>query len=140
MATFFETYLPDDILTKVDRTSSAHSLEVRVPLLDHRIAELSAKIPPEFKFRGNTSKYIFKKAMSSRLPNSIMNRRKQGFNVPIREWSQGVWKKELTQNRNNYPGLERIIDFSQVDSWDGTLVWQILFLSEFLIADGVQSL
>lgn len=79
-------YLADDILTKVDRASMAVSLEVRCPLLDHRLMELAAKIPSSWKLRGREGKYIFKRAMSGLLPPEVLNRRKQGFVVPLAEW------------------------------------------------------
>jgi asparagine synthase (glutamine-hydrolysing) len=80
------TYLPSDILTKVDRMSMAASLEARVPLLDHELIELVETIPSEWKLRGSESKYILKKAMEGIVPTEILYRRKQGFGVPIREW------------------------------------------------------
>lgn len=79
-------YLSDDILTKVDRASMAVSLEVRCPLLDHRLMELVARIPSSLKLRGREGKYIFKRAMSDLLPPEVLNRRKQGFVVPLAEW------------------------------------------------------
>lgn len=79
-------YLADDILTKVDRASMAVSLEVRCPLLDHRLMELAARIPSSFKLHGREGKYIFKRAMSGLLPPEVLNRRKQGFVVPLAEW------------------------------------------------------
>jgi asparagine synthase (glutamine-hydrolysing) len=81
-----KTYLPDDILTKVDRASMAVSLEVRAPLLDHRLLELAARMPSSLKLRGRTGKYIFKKAMSSALPDGILNRKKMGFAIPLGRW------------------------------------------------------
>src|SRR5882762_506230 len=84
-----KSYLPDDILTKVDRASMAHSLEVRVPLLDHEVIEFAAKIPPGLRIRGGQGKYIFKKALASRLPREILYRRKMGFTVPLAEWFRG---------------------------------------------------
>ncbi|MEO6723924.1 MAG: asparagine synthase-related protein, partial [Blastocatellia bacterium] len=84
-----KTYLTDDILVKVDRASMAVSLEVRCPLLDHRLMELAARIPSDFKLRGRTGKYIFKRAMSRLLPPEILTRRKQGFVVPLAEWLRG---------------------------------------------------
>ncbi|MFQ5600036.1 MAG: asparagine synthase (glutamine-hydrolyzing) [Candidatus Krumholzibacteriia bacterium] len=84
-----KTYLVDDILTKVDRASMAVSLEVRVPLLDHVFMERMARIPSGFKLYGRQGKYIFKKAMESRLPESILHRKKMGFSVPLREWWHG---------------------------------------------------
>jgi asparagine synthase (glutamine-hydrolysing) len=80
------TYLPLDILTKVDRMSMAHSLEVRVPLLDHRVVELAARIPPRMKLRGEVRKYLLKKAVGADLPRSILDQKKQGFAVPLVHW------------------------------------------------------
>ena len=82
-------YLSDDILTKVDRASMAVSLEVRCPLLDHRLMELAARIPSSLKLRGRAGKHIFKRAMSELLPPEVLNRRKQGFVVPLTEWLRG---------------------------------------------------
>ena len=82
-------YLPLDILTKVDRMSMAQSLEVRVPLLDHKLVEFAATIPPELKLHGSNTKYIFKRAMRGILPNSIIERPKQGFAVPLGHWFRG---------------------------------------------------
>lgn len=79
-------YLPDDILVKVDRTSMAHSLEARVPLIDHKLVEFAATIPPELQLRGLRKKYLLKRAMAHRLPKQILNRKKGGFNVPVAAW------------------------------------------------------
>jgi len=81
-----KTYLPDDILAKVDRASMAVSLEVRAPLLDHHLMEHVASMPSHLKLRGRTGKYIFKKAMEPVLPKEILHRRKQGFAVPLDHW------------------------------------------------------
>ncbi len=82
-------YLANDILTKVDRMSMAHSIEARVPLLDHKLVEFAATIPPELKLRGNTTKYIFKKAMEGILPMETLYRPKRGFAVPLSRWFRG---------------------------------------------------
>ena len=81
-----KTYLPDDILAKVDRASMAVSLEVRAPLLDHQLMERVAAIPSSLKLRGRTGKYIFKKALEPVLPQEILYRSKQGFAVPLAQW------------------------------------------------------
>src|SRR5580700_8543396 len=81
-----KTYLTDDILTKVDRASMAVSLEVRAPLLDHKLMETVATIPSSLKLVGREGKYIFKKAMSPMLKSEILDRRKQGFAVPLDRW------------------------------------------------------
>jgi asparagine synthase (glutamine-hydrolysing) len=84
-----KTYLTDDILTKVDRASMAVSLEVRSPLLDHRLMALAARIPSKLKLRGREGKYIFKRAMNNLLPREILSRPKQGFVAPLAEWLRG---------------------------------------------------
>jgi asparagine synthase (glutamine-hydrolysing) len=88
-----KTYLPDDILTKVDRASMAVSLEVRAPLLDHRLMEMLARIPSSLKLRGREGKYIFKKAMEPTLSRDILYRRKQGFAVPLAHWFRNELKE-----------------------------------------------
>jgi asparagine synthase (glutamine-hydrolysing) len=81
-----KTYLPDDILAKVDRASMAVSLEVRAPLLDHHLMSLTAAMPSFLKLRGREGKYIFKKALAGVLPDEILYRNKQGFAVPLKRW------------------------------------------------------
>ena len=102
-----KNYLPNDILTKVDRMSMAHSIETRVPLLDHKVVEFTATIPPELKLRGKTTKYIFKKAMEGILPNQILNRPKRGFAIPLGRWFRGqlsLYVRDLLLSRKS---LER---------------------------------
>ena len=82
-------YLPLDILTKVDRMTMAHSLEARPPLLDHKLVEFAATIPARFRLNGGTTKYLFKQAMRGVLPDSIVDRQKHGFAVPIARWFRG---------------------------------------------------
>jgi asparagine synthase (glutamine-hydrolysing) len=91
----FKTYLPGDILTKVDRASMAHSLEVRVPLLDHRLVEWASRLQPGLKLRRGTGKYIFKKAMESDLPRDVLYRAKMGFAVPMATWLRGPLAKSV---------------------------------------------
>jgi asparagine synthase (glutamine-hydrolysing) len=85
----FRTYLPDDILTKVDRMSMAVSLEAREPLLDHPLLELSARIPSALKLKGGTTKYLLRRLLERRVPRSIATRRKHGFDAPTGEWLRG---------------------------------------------------
>jgi asparagine synthase (glutamine-hydrolysing) len=85
----FKTYLPGDILTKVDRASMAHSLEVRVPLLDHTFLEWASGLPSDLKLRGGEGKYILKKALEPHLPHDIMYRAKKGFSIPVAAWLRG---------------------------------------------------
>ncbi len=79
-------YLPDDILVKVDRASMAVALETRAPLLDYRLAEFMATVPPEMRYRNRTKKYLLKKAVTGVLPEEIIHRGKMGFGVPLKNW------------------------------------------------------
>jgi asparagine synthase (glutamine-hydrolysing) len=83
------TYLPGDILTKVDRASMAHSLEVRVPLLDHVLVEWAATLPPWLRLNARGSKYVLKQALRPHLPAAILRRGKMGFSVPLAAWLRG---------------------------------------------------
>ena len=81
-----KTWLPDDLLVKADKMTMANSVELRVPLLDHRLLEFAAALPPEYKLNGFTLKYIWKRALSKRVPDSILKRKKAGFPVPYESW------------------------------------------------------
>jgi asparagine synthase (glutamine-hydrolysing) len=82
----FKTWLADDILVKVDRMSMACSLEVRSPLLDHRIVEFAATLPPGLKLNGRVSKYLLKRHLERRIPAETIHRPKQGFEIPVATW------------------------------------------------------
>ena len=84
-----QRYLPLDILTKVDRMSMAHSIEARVPLLDHRLVEFAATIPPELQVRDGSGKHLFKRALEPLLPHEVLHRPKMGFAVPLDVWFRG---------------------------------------------------
>jgi asparagine synthase (glutamine-hydrolysing) len=84
------TYLPGDLLTKVDRMSMAHALEVRSPLLDHRVHEFAARLPNRLRWRGLRGKILLKElALKRGLPPDLVQRRKQGFGVPLGAWFRG---------------------------------------------------
>jgi asparagine synthase (glutamine-hydrolysing) len=85
----FKTWLADDILVKVDRMSMACSLEVRAPLLDHRVIEFAASLPPELKYRGSVSKYLLKRHLERRVPAAAVHRPKHGFVIPLAGWLRG---------------------------------------------------
>ncbi len=113
-----KTYLVDDILTKVDRASMAHSLEVRVPLLDHEVVEFAASIPPCFKLRGGSGKYILKKALEGFVPGEILHRPKMGFSVPLALWFRdGI--RELFEGTvlSDESFLSGIFDLDAVRVW-----------------------
>jgi asparagine synthase (glutamine-hydrolysing) len=91
----FGLYLPDDILVKVDRMSMAHSLEARVPFLDHKLVEFAARLPANYKLRGLTTKAVLKHALKGHIPTQLLQRRKAGFNVPMAKWLSGPLKPLL---------------------------------------------
>jgi asparagine synthase (glutamine-hydrolysing) len=92
------TYLVDDLIAKIDIATMAHGLEARSPLLDHRLMELAASIPAEYKVRGREKKWILRKALRGWLPDSILDRPKQGFTVPLSAWLRSdlrPWAQEV---------------------------------------------
>lgn len=96
------SYLPDDILAKVDRASMAVSLETRAPFLDHRVAAVAARIPVGFKVRGNQGKSILRHLLYRQVPQELLERPKAGFGVPVGEWIRGElrpWAEELLEPR-----------------------------------------
>lgn len=102
-----KTYLPSDILTKVDRMTMANSLEARVPLLDYELIEFVQTIPAELKLKNLETKYIFKKSLENLVPNEILYREKQGFGVPIGDWINSQLKERIHSDLLQKKTLER---------------------------------
>ena len=104
-----KTYLPGDILTKVDRMSMAASLEARTPLLDHKLIEFVGRIPSSLKMKGFVTKHIFKQAVRGLVPSEILDRPKQGFGVPIEQWINRQLRDRvhatLTESRTRQRGI-----------------------------------
>ncbi|MEX2123361.1 MAG: XrtA/PEP-CTERM system amidotransferase [Woeseia sp.] len=91
----YQTYLPGDILTKVDRASMAHSLEVRVPFLDYTLVEWAARLPSSIKLKGREGKAVLKKALEPLLPKEVLYREKMGFAVPLDVWFRGSLEERM---------------------------------------------
>jgi asparagine synthase (glutamine-hydrolysing) len=139
----FKTYLPGDILTKVDRASMAHSLEVRVPLLDHEFVEWVARIPPKKKLVGREGKHCFKKAFEPHLPADVLYREKMGFGVPIAAWFRGPLKQHLRDSLSSelladsglfdMKSLHRLVDEHQRGAKEHSAVlWALLMFEQSL--------
>ncbi|HET6724712.1 MAG TPA: XrtA/PEP-CTERM system amidotransferase [Gammaproteobacteria bacterium] len=138
-----KTYLPGDILTKVDRASMAHSLEVRVPFLDHHFVEQAATLSPAMKLKGREGKYILKKALEPYLPHDVLYRPKMGFAVPLPEWFRGPLKQQvretvlgsrLAETEMFAPKrLRRLVDEHQENVHDhAPVLWALLMFDGFL--------
>ena len=98
MFTDQQTYLPNDLLVKVDIASMANSLEARSPFLDHKVIEFAASLPENIKLRGTETKYLLKKAASKLVPREVLYRKKMGFGVPLTHWFRGEMKGFLCEN------------------------------------------
>ena len=118
--TDIKTYLPGDILVKVDRMSMANSLETRAPLLDYRVVEYAATIPSRLKLKGKEKKYILKKTFSNLLPSDVLYRKKMGFSVPLAQWlRQEIFHYANSIFTSSESGIYEIFEFSKVSNmWD----------------------
>ncbi len=143
-------WMPGDILTKVDRTSMAVSLEAREPLLDHRLVEFAARLPHRQRFRGTQGKWLLKHTMERYLPKDILYRPKQGFVTPISEWFRGPLETEAraicgktglaSQGLFDDTALGKIAtDHTAGRADHGRILWQLLMLDKSLKHLGVAS-
>ena len=133
----FETYLPEDVLTKVDRMSMAHSIESRVPLLDNEVIEFASSLPASLKIVNGRRKHVLKEAARRLLPAEILDRKKQGFGVPLGVWFRGgltdvfsdVLRSPLTRQRGYFEPafVDRLVAEHLSNKRDHTLrLWQLL--------------
>jgi asparagine synthase (glutamine-hydrolysing) len=142
-----KTYLPGDILTKVDRASMAHALEVRVPLLDHQFVEWVSGLPSSVKLRAGEGKYIFKRALQPHLSDDILYRKKMGFSIPLAAWLRGPLAGAMKQavlnpalldtGIFNEHYLRQMVDEHQTRVKDhSTALWSVLMFEAFLRKNG----
>lgn len=132
------TYLPDDICTKVDIASMAHSLEVRAPFLDHHVMELAAGLPTRLKVRGFTGKWLLKRAFADRVPREILHRRKRGFSLPLTRWfarelydfARDVLLSTVARSRGLFVprAVERLLERHRAGEDHGDRIWNLLVL------------
>jgi asparagine synthase (glutamine-hydrolysing) len=138
-----KTYLVGDINTKVDRASMAHSLEVREPLMDHKLLEWLGTIPSSHKLQGGQGKYMFKKAMEPHLPNDVLYRPKQGFSVPLARWFRGPLQARVRDTLTGQTladsglfepaALRNIVAQNESGQRDHSVViWSLLMFDAFL--------
>ena len=102
-----KTYLPGDILTKVDRMSMAVSLEARAPFLDHELIEFVARIPTSLKLRNRETKYILKRALQGIVPDAILNRSKMGFGLPVQDWINRELRNRIRETLTSQRARQR---------------------------------
>ncbi len=143
-----KTYLPGDILTKVDRASMAHALEVRVPLLDHLFVEWVAGLPASSKLRNGEGKHVFKKALAPFLPEDLLYRKKMGFSIPLAAWLRGPLRESvrrailnpllLDTGIFNDRYLKQMMDQHQSGACDHAVpLWSVLMFEAFVRRQGV---
>jgi asparagine synthase (glutamine-hydrolysing) len=138
-----KTWLPGDILTKVDRASMAHALEVRVPLLDHEFVEWASGVPSSLKLRGQEGKYVLKKALEPHLSHDILYRDKMGFSIPLASWFRGPLREHVREallgptladtGFFNMAFLKEMVEQHQSGRRDYTApMWTLLMFEAFL--------
>ncbi|HJV33621.1 asparagine synthase (glutamine-hydrolyzing) [Geomonas sp.] len=137
--TDLKTYLPGDILVKVDRMSMAHSLEVRAPFLDYRVVEFAARLPSSLKLAAGRQKIILKSTLARVLPATVLSRRKQGFTVPLRAWLRQDLRELAEESLLGRPELGEYLSIPEVrriwrehqeGQWDhGTVLWALLMFA-----------
>lgn len=142
----FKTWLVDDLLIKADRMTMSKSLELRVPLLDHRLIDYLSRVPSHYRLKNNQTKYLFKKIMEKYLPDNIIYRKKMGFPTPLQRMFKNKLGKDVKEvllddqciNRNIYnkSALEEL--FKQHESGANDhhkLLWKLFIMEKWLLAN-----
>jgi asparagine synthase (glutamine-hydrolysing) len=119
LALDFATYMPGSVLTKVDRASMAHGLEVRPPLLDDRMVDRAFALPSQYKLRRGSSKYLLKLAARGKIPDEIIDRPKKGFGIPLANWLRGPLKDRISEVATRSPVFDRgMLDRGVFQAWN----------------------
>jgi asparagine synthase (glutamine-hydrolysing) len=137
-----ETYLPEDVLTKVDRMSMAHSIESRVPLLDNDVIAFAAELPSAMKIKNGRRKHVLKEVAATLVPRAILDRKKQGFGVPLGTWFRGNLRELFADTLLSPASLQRgyfqptfvrrIVDEHLAGTRDHTLrLWQLVVFEKW---------
>jgi len=142
--------LPDDILMKSDRMSMAHALELRPPLLDHRLVEFANSLPAHLKIKGTNQKYVLRELMRGKLPDSVLKRKKEGFDIPVHSWLRGPLRELLIETLSaravagssvfSTEGVQEMIDahLQHRENW-GYHLWGLITLFLWLKRWGVSA-
>ncbi|KPJ58990.1 MAG: hypothetical protein AMJ42_02360 [Deltaproteobacteria bacterium DG_8] len=147
------SYLPEDLLVKVDIASMAHSLEARSPFIDHKVMEFAASLPSDLKLRGIENKYLLKHTLSEILPKDILRRKKMGFGVPLDVWFRSDLKemafdilldKRCTEREYfKRESIQRLLDEHVSGHYDHSYrIWALLFLElwhRMFIDEGIKT-
>ena len=135
------TYLPDDIMVKVDRASMANSLETRAPLLDHRIIEFAYRLPVEFKLQKGVNKRVLRELLYRQVPKQIVDRPKMGFSIPLSNWLKRELRPWAEEEINRISATENFDKKAVLKIWDDHQsgkddntgkIWGLLSLGAFL--------
>jgi len=139
-----KTYLPNDILVKIDIASMIHGLESRTPLVDHKVAEFAATIPSSIYMNASgtelsNGKFLLKKLLGKYFPDDFINRKKMGFGIPVQKWfsSNSIWKERVEQSLNSSNSLlheyfnQNYIKFI-IEKNESGKIWLLLVLEEWL--------
>tara|TARA_B100001250_G_C19805044_1_gene792889 strand:- start:394 stop:2298 length:1905 start_codon:yes stop_codon:yes gene_type:complete len=148
MAHDFHTYLPDNILVKVDRASMAHSVETRIPFLDHKLIEFIWSLPSELKYKTDVSKLLNRNILKKYLPSELYNKPKKGFSMPISNWLRNElksWAEDLLSKDElkkcgylDIPYIRECWALHKSEKYDfGRLIWSVLVWQSFIIKNNI---
>ena len=138
----YKTYLPDDILCKLDRAAMSNGLETRVPFLDNEVINYAFSLPLNYKIKENKSKWILREILKKYLPNQLIDRPKMGFSIPLADWLRGPLKEWANESlSNDIFKNEELFNFDYIKKiWDNHLnnrennhnkIWQLIIFASW---------